>query len=43
MSKSILVLDTPSSCIECPCHYKSDTMMVGKYTYEQLYRCSQEP
>lgn len=25
MSKSILVIDTPSVCIDCPCHFAYDT------------------
>ncbi len=24
MGKSILVLDTPESCIDCPCHFFND-------------------
>lgn len=27
MSKSILVVDTPEACIDCPCHFAED---VGK-------------
>ena len=25
MSKSILVMDTPEACIDCPCHFAEDT------------------
>lgn len=28
MSKSILVLDTPDACIDCPCHFADDGGMV---------------
>ncbi len=28
MNKSILVMDTPKACIDCPCHFTEDT---GKY------------
>ena len=29
MSKSILVMDTPEACIDCPCHFTEDTGRVG--------------
>lgn len=25
MSKSIFVIDTPETCIDCPCHFAEDT------------------
>lgn len=28
MSKSILIIDTPSVCIDCPCHFAQDSGMV---------------
>ena len=28
MSKSILVIDTPKCCIDCPCHFVEDTVIV---------------
>lgn len=28
MSKSILVIDTPKCCIDCPCHFVEDTGIV---------------
>lgn len=28
MSKSILVIDTPEACIDCPCHFVEDTGIV---------------
>lgn len=28
MSKSILVIDTPRACIDCPCHFVEDTGIV---------------
>jgi len=27
MSKSILVIDTPKACIDCPCHFADDVMI----------------
>lgn len=28
MSKSILVIDTPKACIDCPCHFAGESGMV---------------
>lgn len=28
MSKSILVIDTPEICIDCPCHFTEESGMV---------------
>lgn len=28
MSKSILVVDTPEACIDCPCHFAGESGMV---------------
>ncbi len=38
MSKSILVMDTPEACIDCPCHFTEDTGRVwcGKEKKELL-------
>lgn len=38
MSKSILVIDTPKACIDCPCHFAEDTGQVwcGKENKELL-------
>lgn len=38
MSKSILVIDTPKACIDCPCHFSGDTGRVwcGKEKKELL-------
>lgn len=38
MSKSILVMDTPEACIDCPCHFAEDTGRVwcGKDKKEVL-------
>lgn len=38
MSKSILVMDTPEVCIDCPCHFTEDTGKVwcGKEQQELL-------
>lgn len=37
MSKSILVIDTPKVCIDCPCHFADDAMIwCGKERKEIL-------
>ncbi len=28
MSKSVLVIDTPEACIDCPCHFTKENGMV---------------
>ncbi len=43
MSKAILVMDMPSSCLECPFRYKSEEMPLGNFTYQSLFRCKNEP
>lgn len=43
MSKCILVMDMPSSCLECPLRYKSEEMPLGNFTYQSLFRCKFEP
>lgn len=37
--KSILVLDTPRACIECPLSYPKDKITIEPYVYRQLYSC----
>ena len=39
MSKSILVIDTPDSCCECPLQYKAELISLGNFTYKQHYGC----
>lgn len=43
MSKSILVLDTPRACIECPLSYPKDKITVEPYVYRQLFSCQCVP
>lgn len=43
MSKSILVLDAPECCIECPMCFQSDEMSIGKFEYRKLYSCRRAP
>ena len=43
MSKAILVMDMPSTCLGCPLKYKSEEMHLGNFTYQSLYRCGHEP
>lgn len=43
MSKAILVMDMPISCLECPLRYKSEEMPLGNFTYQSLFRCEFEP
>lgn len=43
MSKAILVMDMPETCLECPFKYKSEEMPLGNYTYQSLFRCRYEP
>ena len=42
-SKSVIVIDTPDACIECPLCYKSDKINLGNFTYKQLYSCKRVP
>lgn len=43
MSKAVLVINMPSSCLECPLRYKSEEMPLGNFTYQSLFRCKFEP
>lgn len=43
MSKAILVMDMPATCLGCPLKYKSEEMHLGNFTYQSLYRCGHEP
>lgn len=43
MSKSVLVIDTPNTCAECPLHYKAELISLGNFNYEQTFRCNGEP
>ena len=39
MNKSILVIDTPDACCECPLQYKAELISLGNFTYKQHYGC----
>lgn len=46
MSKSMLIIDTPSCCGECYLfRYKAEDMPLKDfmYTYQKLFRCKLEP
>lgn len=44
MSKAVLILeDMPETCVDCPLHYKSETMPLGNFMFKNLYRCRFEP
>lgn len=43
MSKAVLVIDMPSSCLECPLSHKSEEIPLGNFTYQSLFRCKFEP
>ena len=43
MGKSVLVIETPNNCLECPMHYKAEEMPLGNFTYQKLFRCKIEP
>lgn len=43
MSKSVLVIDTPKCCIECPMCFQSDEMSIGAFEYRKLYSCRYAP
>ena len=43
MSKAILVMDMPVTCLGCPLKYKSEEMPLGNFTYQSLFRCKYEP
>lgn len=38
MSKSILVIDTPRDCIECPCHYADEKMIFCNKENKKVYQ-----
>lgn len=41
--KSVVVIDTPDMCSECPFRVKDELILIGDYTYKQLYRCRITP
>ena len=43
MSKLILVVDMPATCLVCPLKYKSEEIHLGNFTYQSLFRCEREP
>ena len=43
MSKAVLVMDMPSSCLECPLRYESEEISLGNFSYQKLFRCKCEP
>lgn len=43
MSKSMLVIDTPKCCMECPMCFQSDEIPIGKFEYRKLYSCRCAP
>ena len=43
MSKCFLVMDMPSSCLECPLRYESEEISLGNFSYQKLFRCKCEP
>lgn len=43
MSKSILVMDNPLCCMECPMCFQSDEISIGKFEYRKLYSCRYAP
>lgn len=38
-NKSVVIIDTPDVCADCPFRAKDELMYIGDYTYKQLYRC----
>lgn len=43
MSKSVLVIDTPDACIDCPMCFRSDKITIGEFEYKQLHSCRYTP
>lgn len=43
MGKSILVIDTPDCCMECPMRFLSGRLRCGKLKYRRLYSCRYAP
>lgn len=44
MSKAMLILDEmPKYCIGCPFKFKADSISLGNFTYQELFRCKFEP
>lgn len=43
MIKAVLVMDMPSSCLECPLRYESEEISLGNFSYQKLFRCKCEP
>lgn len=43
MSKSVLVIDTPYCCSECPLLYKSEDIPLGNFTYQMTWQCRIKP
>lgn len=43
MSKSVLVIDTPYCCSECPLLYKSEDIPLGNFMYQMTWQCGIKP
>ena len=43
MSKSILVIDTPSCCMDGPMHFQSGEIPIGRFEYLRLFSCRYAP
>lgn len=43
MGKSILVMDTPVCCMECPMCFHADDISIGNLEYRRLYSCRFAP
>lgn len=43
MSKVMLVMDKPDSCVECPLCFKAEEVSIGNFKYEHLYSCRKAP
>ena len=38
-NKSVVIIDTPDVCADCPFRVKDELMYIGDYIYKQLYCC----
>ncbi len=43
MNKSVLVIDTPERCVECPLLYRSEDIPLGNCTYQMTWDCRMKP
>jgi hypothetical protein len=42
-NKSVIVIDTPDDCLECPLRHQMELISMGNFIYKQVYGCRCQP